>query len=149
MANMDEKARRALGMRKALFCALLGLIVVSMVLAVRRKGEWVIPEEAARRQNPVAGSAAAVKAGREVYEEHCERCHGVTGRGDGADAWKHFTSPGDLTDAGRMNALSDGAIFYQISEGRKPMPSFKMRLTEEQRWELVVLIRSFVGGGEK
>ena len=145
MTNMDEKARKKLRLRKALFGVLLGLIVMSLVMAVRREGEWAIPEEATRRQSPVAASAAAVKAGRAVYEEHCERCHGVAGRGDGADAWKHFTSPGDLTDAARMKALSDGAIFYQISEGRKPMPSFKMRLTEEQRWELVLLIRSFAG----
>jgi mono/diheme cytochrome c family protein len=149
MANMDEKARRKLRLRKALFWALLGLIVVSIVLAVKRKGEWVIPAELARRQNPVAGSAEGLKAGRSLYEEHCERCHGVTGRGDGADAWKHFTSPGDLTDAGRINALSDGAIFYEISEGRKPMPSFKTRLTEEQRWQLVLLIRTFSGHTEK
>jgi mono/diheme cytochrome c family protein len=146
---MDEKARRALRMRKALFCALLGLIVVSIVLAVKRNGEWVIPEEAARRENPVAASAQAVKAGRALYEEHCERCHGVTGRGDGADAWKQFTSPGNFTNAGRMNGLSDGAIFYEISEGRKPMPSFKTRLTEEQRWQLVLLIRSFAAHSEK
>ena len=34
-------------------------------------------------------------------------------------------------------------IFYQISEGRKPMPSFKKRLTEDQRWGLVLFVRTF------
>ena len=42
-----------------------------------------------------------------------------------------------------MNTVTDGEIFYQISEGRKPMPSFKKRLTEDQRWGLVLLVRSF------
>src|SRR6266702_4045605 len=40
------------------------------------------------------------------------------------------------------NPLTDGHIFYQISEGRKPMPSFKKRMTQDQRWQLVLLVRS-------
>jgi mono/diheme cytochrome c family protein len=42
-----------------------------------------------------------------------------------------------------MNSVTDGEIFYQISQGRKPMPGFKKRLTEEQRWQLVLYVRSF------
>jgi mono/diheme cytochrome c family protein len=42
-----------------------------------------------------------------------------------------------------MNSVTDGEIFYQISEGRKPMPAFKRKLTEEQRWQLVLYVRSF------
>jgi mono/diheme cytochrome c family protein len=52
-------------------------------------------------------------------------------------------SPNDLTDASHMNALTDGDIFYQITEGRRPMPSFKNRLTPDQRWQLVLLLRTF------
>jgi len=47
-----------------------------------------------------------------------------------------------------MNGATDGELFYQISEGRKPMPSFKKRLSEEQRWQLVLLIRSFATDSE-
>jgi mono/diheme cytochrome c family protein len=42
-----------------------------------------------------------------------------------------------------MNSLTDGEIFYQITQGRKPMPSFRKKLTEDQRWQLVILVRSF------
>jgi len=42
-----------------------------------------------------------------------------------------------------MNHLTDGEIFYQITQGRKPMPSFRKKLTEDQRWKLVILVRSF------
>ncbi|MGB9467694.1 MAG: cytochrome c, partial [Candidatus Acidiferrum sp.] len=59
------------------------------------------------------------------------------------DATLYYPSPASFTDAKRMNTASDGELFYQISEGRKPMPAFKKRLTEEQRWQLVVLVRSF------
>jgi mono/diheme cytochrome c family protein len=49
----------------------------------------------------------------------------------------------DFTDAKRMSEATDGELFYKISEGKKPMPVFKNKLTEDQRWELVLLIRSF------
>jgi hypothetical protein len=52
-------------------------------------------------------------------------------------------SPSDLTDAKHMNSLTDGEIFYQITQGRKPMPSFRKKVTEDQRWQLVILVRSF------
>jgi mono/diheme cytochrome c family protein len=50
--------------------------------------------------------------------------------------------PKDLTDASHMNALGDGELFYKISEGHRPMPAFRKRLTEEQRWQLVLFLRS-------
>ncbi len=42
-----------------------------------------------------------------------------------------------------MNGVTDGELFYKISEGKKPMPVFKTKLSEDDRWALVLLIRSF------
>jgi mono/diheme cytochrome c family protein len=42
-----------------------------------------------------------------------------------------------------MGVMTDGELFYKLSEGHKPMPSFKKRLSEDQRWRLVLLLRSF------
>jgi mono/diheme cytochrome c family protein len=142
-------ARQKLRLRKILFVALLALIVLSIVLGVTHRGQWNIPEEAKLRQNPIRPSAQALAAARAVYSDHCERCHGKTGKGDGADATKFSTSPGDLTDASRMRAQSDGELFYKISEGRRPMPEFKTKLTEEQRWRLVLLMRSLASTDKK
>jgi mono/diheme cytochrome c family protein len=75
--------------------------------------------------------------------DKCAECHGQRGKGDGPKAMMHTPAPADLTDAGQMKSVTDGEIFYQISEGKKPMPSFKKRLTEEQRWGLVLFVRSF------
>jgi len=44
-----------------------------------------------------------------------------------------------------MNSVSDGELFYKISEGHRPMPGFRKRFTEQQRWQLVIFIRSFGG----
>jgi mono/diheme cytochrome c family protein len=119
------------------------------VLGVTHRGQWNIPEEAKLRQNPIQPSAQALDAARAAYSDHCERCHGKTGKGDGADSTKFSTSPGDLTDNSRMSAQSDGELFYKISEGRRPMPDFKTKLTEEQRWQLVLLMRSLASTDKK
>jgi mono/diheme cytochrome c family protein len=142
-------ARQKLRLRKILFVALLALIALSIVLGVTHRGQWNIPEEAKLRQNPLQPSPEALDAARVLYNDHCERCHGKTGRGDGADATKFSTSPRDLTDTSRMSAQSDGELFYKISEGRRPMPEFKTKLTEVQRWQLVLLLRSMSGGEKK
>jgi mono/diheme cytochrome c family protein len=141
--------RRKLRLRKILFVALLALIALSIVLGVTHRGQWNIPEEAKLRQNPIHASPQALDAARILYDDHCERCHGKTGRGDGADATKFSTSPRDLTDTSRMSEQSDGELFFKMSEGRKPMPEFKTKLTEEQRWQLVLLMRSMSGGEKK
>ena len=142
-------ARQKLRLRKILFVALLALIALSIVLGVTHRGQWNTPEEAKQRANPIPPSPQALDAARVVYSDHCERCHGKTGKGDGADATKFSTSPRDLTDGSRMSAQSDGELFYKISEGRRPMPEFKTKLTEEQRWQLVLLMRSLAGSDKK
>jgi mono/diheme cytochrome c family protein len=141
--------RQKLRLRKILFVALLAMIVLSIVLGVTHRGQWNIPEEAKLRQNPLQPSPQALDAARILYSNHCERCHGKAGKGDGTDATKFATSPRDLTDSLRMSAQSDGELFYKISEGRQPMPEFKTKLTEEPRWQLVLLMRSLAGADKK
>lgn len=123
--------------------ALLGMIVVSLVLAFLRRTEWIVPEDAKRRENPVAPSTTGLHAAQDLYRENCAKCHGNTGKGDGPEAWQNYPSPVNLADEDRVKKATDGEIFYEISEGRRPMPGFKKRMSEEQRWDLVNLIRSF------
>lgn len=140
---MTTRALRTLRLRKLLFAALLAAIFISIAVALYQNREWKVPEEAKRRQNPIQSSPAALAAARAIYLDKCVQCHGETGKGDGPDAAMYYPSPASLTDAKRMSAATDGELFYEISVGRKPMPAFKKRLTEEQRWQLVLLVRSF------
>ena len=50
--------------------------------------------------------------------------------------------PRMLTDTPHLATITDGELFYVISEGHKPMPSYKKKLTDEQRWQLVLLVRA-------
>jgi mono/diheme cytochrome c family protein len=142
---MSTEAQPNLKARKILFASLLAVICIALVYsAFQRDKPWIVPEEIKRLRNPLTPSESTLKAAREIYMDECAQCHGEHGKGDGPEAATHYPPPSNITDAQHMNTVTDGEIFYQISEGRKPMPSFKKRLTEDQRWELVLLVRSFV-----
>ncbi len=100
------------------------------------------------RKNPLTASEANLAAAREIYGIKCSDCHGEKGKGDGSEAMMYDPTPSDLTDAAKIGKLTDGEIFYQITEGRKPMPSFRKKLSEEQRWQLVLLVRWFAASGQ-
>jgi mono/diheme cytochrome c family protein len=141
---MPTNTPQDLKTRKTLFALLLALIVVVAAYTIFLENKpWVIPEEAKSRKNPIQPSEAAVIAAKGLYKESCANCHGDSGKGDGSEALRYDPKPADFTDAQHMNTVTDGALFYQISQGRKPMPAFKRRMTEDQRWQLVLLIRSF------
>ena len=142
---MNDKPKRNLRLRKILLGCTLTLICVSIGFAVFQKTPWVVPADAKSLRNPIPPPEADIPAARQIYQDRCVNCHGDTGRGDGSEAMMYDPPPADLTDAKKMSKVTDGEIYYQITEGRKPMPSFKKRLTESQRWQLVYLVRSFAG----
>ncbi|HTB91218.1 MAG TPA: cytochrome c [Candidatus Sulfotelmatobacter sp.] len=140
---MPTPAKKPKTLVKLLLALVILLIFLSIGLAAFHKTPWKVPLEDKLRKNPIASTDANLNAAKPVYNEYCANCHGDTGKGDGSDAMMYDPSPSDLTDAKHMNSLTDGEIFYQITQGRKPMPSFRKKLTEGQRWQLVVLVRSF------
>ena len=105
------------------------------------KEPWVIPAFRARKKNPVPADAKSLATGKTLFTQQCESCHGASGRGDGPAAKDLDTSPGDLTNP-KMWEESDGAIFWKMTDGRKPMQSFETLLTEDQRWHVVNYVRT-------
>jgi mono/diheme cytochrome c family protein len=141
---MPTSTPRQLRARKIVFVLILLLICLVLGFSVYQQNlAWVVPEEFKQLKNPLPPTDSNLQAARDLYREECAQCHGEHGKGDGPEANMHSTPPADLTDAARMRAVTDGEIFYQISLGRRPMPSFKNRTTEDQRWQLVLLVRSF------
>jgi mono/diheme cytochrome c family protein len=149
MTVSPEKRKKGRAVRKVFLGATVGLICLSIVLAVFHRTPWIVPATEKARKNPLMASDENLRAAKKIYGEQCDNCHGKSGKGDGSDAMMYDPAPSDLTDAAKIDKLTDGEIFYQISEGRKPMPSFKKKLTEEQRWQLVLLVRVFAAGAKE
>src|SRR5271157_3900165 len=132
-------------MRKILFAIVISLIFMSIGFAALQKPSWDAPPDIKQQKNPVAPSASVLKEAKDIYLEKCANCHGDTGKGDGSDAMMYDPAPADLSDASRMSKFTDGELYYKISVGKKPMPSFRKRLADEQRWGLVIFLRTFTG----
>jgi mono/diheme cytochrome c family protein len=139
---MTIMPRRKSPVNLALFVALLLVAAGSAVYAFFHPGPWIVPEEAKQVVNPLKASQADLPGARKLYLDKCAECHGDTGKGDGPQGKMYDPLPSNLTDAAHMNSVSDGELFYKISEGHRPMPAFRKRLTEEQRWQLVLFLRS-------
>jgi mono/diheme cytochrome c family protein len=141
--SMPTSPQQNLAARKALFAVLLAVIAGAIVYAVMENRPWTVPEQAKQVKNPLEPSEAALKSIRPVYLDKCASCHGDSGKGDGHDASLYDPAPSNFTDARRLHDVTDGELFYKMTQGHKPMPSFKKRLSEAQRWQMVLLIRSF------
>lgn len=143
MSDPKKKNKRPV---KVLLGLILVLIAVVTGRAILNREPPGITEAERNRPNPVPASEANIAAARELYAENCANCHGKSGKGDGSEAMMYDPAPSNLTDAPHMQKLTDGEIFFQITQGKKPMPSYKNKLTETERWQLVLLMREISSG---
>lgn len=102
---------------------------------------WIAPARAARKPNPVAATPESLAQGKMLFGAACEPCHGPTGKGDGPAAAALERKPGNLSDP-KLWEQTDGALFWKISEGKTPMPTFQETFNEEQRWQIVNYVRT-------
>jgi len=119
------------------FCAL----PVLMLLIAADDSEWKAPARAARKQNPVGSNEQTIAEGKQLFTKQCLSCHGPAGKGDGPAAKDLEKKPGNLSDP-KLWEQTDGALFWKITEGRKPMPTFEKILTEDERWRVINFVRT-------
>jgi len=93
--------------------------------------------------------AADAQAGKALYDEHCLKCHGEKGKGDGATAKKLKMKMADYSNAAEMAKFSDTDLAKIAAEGggavgkSKLMPGYKAKLNEQQIADVVAYIRTF------
>ncbi len=103
---------------------------------------WKAPAKERKVKNPISSSPESRSRGQKIYVDKCASCHGVKGDGRGAMAPTLTPHPSDFTDRHMMKEMTDGEIFWKITAGKGPMPSFQKELTENERWDLVNYLRS-------
>lgn len=117
------------------------ICAASLALLAQDSATWVAPPDKSGVANPVAVTPESLAAGLRLYTQHCAACHGKKGYGDGPRAGEIDKRPKPIT-TDRLGAQSDGALFWKISEGRKPMPTFSELTTPTERWQIINYVRT-------
>jgi mono/diheme cytochrome c family protein len=123
-------------------CAILAsLAIASGAASTNGEQPWSAPEATRKVKNPIPVTQKSLAAGAQLFHENCASCHGETGVGDGPTGKLLKKKPANLTESKLMSEESDGSLFWKISEGRPPMPSWRDDLTKTERWQLVNYVR--------
>jgi cytochrome c5 len=104
------------------------------------------PEDAAKK-NPVPATPESLAEVRKLYGYNCAMCHGKTGDGKGDLAADMKLELRDWRDPASLEKMTDGELFWMISNGKGKMPGEGDRAPEKMRWNYVNLVRSFAKKG--
>jgi cytochrome c oxidase cbb3-type subunit 3 len=109
------------------------LIVTVGALCVVLSSSWITAQ--VRQGHPDRGEA--------IYKEHCLRCHGKLGDGNGPDAQNLIVRPADF-HSDRSRAKTDFELLITISNGVlfSPMHSWRGRLTDEEMLDVIEYVRA-------
>jgi mono/diheme cytochrome c family protein len=99
-------------------------------------GPWEAPAAEKTKKSP----GGNIANGKKLAETNCFSCHGASGKGDGPAAAALNPKPADWTSP-KVQAESEGTLFWKISNGRGPMPPWK-HLPDKDRWDLVSYVKS-------
>ena len=98
-----------------------------------------IAQPAAYGQPGKNSSEARMEKGKKLFVKHCAGCHGERGKGDGYALLG--ADPANLT-APSTKQKSDAALLNTIHEGKPSMPSWKVRLSEQDSRDVLAYIRT-------
>jgi len=92
--------------------------------------------------NPMPITAASLRRGQQRFSINCSPCHGKLADGNGiTKKIGAMAIVANLHDA-RMVKMTDGELFYVISNGRVNMGAYGANITVEDRWAIVSYLRA-------
>jgi mono/diheme cytochrome c family protein len=106
----------------------------------------ITPEDAAKK-NPVSPTPEGLAEVRKLYGYNCAMCHGKTGDGKGDLAADMKLELLDWRESASLEKMTDGELFWIITNGKGKMPGEGDRSKERVRWNFVNLVRSFAKKG--
>ena len=92
-------------------------------------------------RNPLAINRETLLRGQERFNIYCAPCHDQTGSGHGIVAQRSGWLPGNLHDP-RLKNMTDGELFWVITNGRRTMPAYRFQAPEGDRWAIVTYVRA-------
>jgi mono/diheme cytochrome c family protein len=118
--------------------ALLPLVLLSAAtLFATADGAWLarVPASDHQKTNPYEGKPEAIAAGRNIFEEHCAKCHGQNAEG--------VKKRPSLKTERVQHQATDGDLHWLLVNGsmKKGMPPWA-KLPDPQLWQLIAYLKS-------
>jgi len=101
--------------------------------------QWKLPSDAKELKNPSELNALNIKAGKLLYYDYCEQCHGDIGKSNSKEL--NPRPPDLILKQAQQN--TEGELYYKIAEGNAAMTQFKGTISEAEIWKIVNYIRYF------
>jgi mono/diheme cytochrome c family protein len=129
-------------MKTLKFLLVIGVLIVGLMAFKSADQEpWKVPAKYEKMTNPEEASKSNLSLGKSLYAKHCKSCHGKQGYGDGPKADEVEGDLGDFSTE-EFQEQSDGALFYKSYIGRKDMPNYEKKMSEEDMWLVVHYMRT-------
>lgn len=100
-----------------------------------------VPATAWQQHNPLGADVADAAAGRDLFRQNCEICHGYDGRGKTMVGSGEYPRPPVLRPL--IASMTDGEVFYHIRNGIRNTGMPAWTLPDRQVWQLVLYMRNF------
>src|SRR5215831_21132907 len=101
----------------------------------------ITPEDAAKK-NPVTPTPEGMAEARKIYGYDCAMCHGKDGDGKGDLVADMKLELPDWRDPSTIEKMTDGELFWIITNGKGKMIGEGDRAPAKMRWNMVNLVRS-------
>ena len=100
------------------------------------------------RKTPVPFDTISISNGSALYAENCVPCHGLQGKGDGVLSKTFPKPPVDMLTEPHTAKHTAGDFFSWLTSGipGTPMPVFGLKLSEEERWDIVNFLHAMSRG---
>lgn len=111
---------------------------------ITHKALDAVIDKDAPKSSPVQPTEANLLAGVEHYRQNCAVCHGLPGQPKTDIAKGEFPKPPQLFEGKGVTDDPAGETFWKIKNGIRltGMPGFEGSLTDQQMWQISVLLAS-------
>lgn len=90
---------------------------------------------------PIEVNESIILRGQERFNIYCSVCHGESGKGNGMVVQRGYPPVPNLGDE-RLVTVEDGHLYDVITNGIRNMPAYRKQISVEDRWAIVLYVRS-------
>lgn len=93
-------------------------------------------------KNPLQVNEENIAAGKVLFTNYCQVCHGENGMADGPIVAAGKFPPPPAYNSPKLKELPEGKMFHSITYGKNLMGSYASQLNPEERWKVIMFVQT-------